>query len=59
MPSIIPGYITEQKVVTVSNNDSDINTELTTQGLDTWLATSFFANGSDITILFTRTIAAS
>lgn len=57
MPEIVPGYNTEQKVVTVVNNDTDINAELTTQAVDSWIATLFTVSGSDVIILFTRNVA--
>lgn len=58
MPEIVPGYTTEQKVVTVANNDTAMNNEITTQDADNWLVVSLTLSGTDIIILFTRTIAA-
>ena len=54
MPEIAPGYNTEQKTVTVPNNDTDINAEITTQAVDGWLASLFTVSGADVIILFTR-----
>lgn len=56
MASIIPGYNTESKVVTVANNDTDINAAITAQGEENWIVTSITLSGTDIIILFTRTI---
>lgn len=56
MPIVVPGYNTENKVSTVSNNDSAINAEITTQAADEWLVSSLTLSGSNIIILFTRTI---
>lgn len=56
MPEIISGINTEQKVVTVSNNDEAINAELTTQGADGWLASQLTISGSDVIILFSRNV---
>lgn len=57
MPEIVPGFDTQQKVSTVSNNDSDINTEITTQANDGWIVGFITLSGSDVIILFTRNIA--
>ena len=59
MPTIVPGYTTEQKVSTVANNDIDINAEITAQAVDSWIVSSLTLSGSDMVILFTRTILAS
>lgn len=56
MPELIPGYLTEQKTITVANNDTDINAEITTQAVDTWTVSSMILSGSDMVILFTRTL---
>lgn len=56
MPEIVPGYNTEQKVITVANNDTAINAELTTQAVDSWIATLFTVSGSDVIILFSRNV---
>lgn len=55
MPEIITGQNTEQKVVTVANNDTDINAEITAQAADKWLASLFTPSGTDVIILFMRT----
>ena len=56
MPELITGYNTEQKVVTVANNDSAINAQLTTEATDDWIATLFTVSGSDVIILFSRNV---
>lgn len=56
MPEVIPGINTQQKVVTVANNDEAINTEIETQGEDGWLAGLLTPNGSNIIILFSRNV---
>jgi len=56
MPELIPGYNTEQKVVTVANNDTAINTEITTQANDDWVVSSLTLSGTNMVILFSRTI---
>ena len=55
MPDTYLGNTTDQKVVTVANNDSAINAELAAQKPDGWLASLFTVSGSDVIILFTRT----
>lgn len=57
MPEIIPGYTTEQKVSTVSNNDAAINAEIDAQAADRWIVYSLTLSGASVIILFTRTIA--
>ncbi len=61
MPTIVPGYTTEQKVSTVSNNDVAINAEIDAQAADSWLVSSLtlFNDDTDVIILFSRTIAAA
>jgi hypothetical protein len=46
----------EQKVITVANNDGAINTEITTQSADGWLVGSITLSGTDVIILFSRTV---
>lgn len=58
MPEIVPGFTTEQKVSTVSNNDVAINAEIDAQAADNWIVSSLILSGTYIIILFTRTIAA-
>lgn len=53
----IPGFTTEQKTVTVANNDTAINAEITTQAADSWQVSGLVLSGSDMVILFIRTIA--
>lgn len=59
MPEIVPGYTTENKTVTVPNNDTDINAEITNQAADGWVSVQLTISGSDMIILFTRTQQAS
>lgn len=61
MPEIIAGFNTEQKVVTVSNEDVDINAEINTQAADNWLVSSIimYTNDTWVLILFTRTVTAA
>lgn len=56
MPVLIPGQLTEQKVVTVANNDTAINAEISTQDLNSWSVSQIIVSGSDVIILFTRTL---
>lgn len=58
MPIIIPGTITEQKVVTVANNDTDINASITTEAATSWLVTLLCVSGSDMVILYSRNVTA-
>lgn len=60
MPTVVSGYTTEYKSVTTTSDDSSINTEIATQGADSWLVVSLTYKTSDDTviILFTRTTAA-
>ena len=53
----IPGYSIEQKVETVANNDTDINAALTTANSDNWTAAYMILSGTDVIILFTRSVA--
>lgn len=55
MPTTIQGYTTEFQVKRVADNDTDINNEITTQGVDNWLVVSLTLSGTDMVILFTRT----
>jgi hypothetical protein len=59
MPEVVPGYTTEQKTVTVANNDTDMNVEITAQTEDSWIVVSLTLSGTDMVILFTRTVPAS
>lgn len=56
MPELIPGFNTEQKTVTVVNTDTNINDEITAQAADEWTAALLILSGSNMVILFTRTI---
>jgi len=53
MPTI-NGITIESKVVTVANNDTDINNAIETQGADNWLVASVTVSGTDVILLFTR-----
>jgi hypothetical protein len=63
MAEIIPQYVVEQKVVTVSNNDGAINTEIDTQAAEdpAWLVNNLFIypSGASVIILFTRQTVSS
>lgn len=59
MPVIVQGYNTQQQVVTVPNNESDINTAIQSAAADGWLVVTLVPNGSDVTILFTKNVALS
>lgn len=56
MPIFPGGTEFEQKVVTVANVDATINLEIETQAQVGWIASQFILNGSNMTIVFTRTI---
>lgn len=53
MPTI-NGILIENKVVTVANNDTDINNEITAQSDLGWLVVSLTISGTDVIILFTK-----
>lgn len=54
---LIPGYTTEQKVVTVANNDTAINASIATELPDDWLITLMviYPDGSQIILLYAKT----
>lgn len=56
MPTLPGGITFEQMVVTVANNDTAINNELTTQATQGWIAWQFILNGANMTIAFSRTV---
>ncbi len=56
MPELVPGYDTQQKVVTVLNDDASMNSEIETQAADQWLLSQLTPSGSDIILLFSRTV---
>lgn len=58
MAAITPSITVEQKVVTVANNDTDINASITTEAADDWLVTLLCVSGSDMVILYSRNITA-
>jgi hypothetical protein len=49
----------EQKVKTVANNDTDINTEIALQNADNWIVGLIVISGTDVIILFSRTVEAA
>lgn len=59
MPELIQGYNTEHKVVTVANNDGAINASITAEAIDMWVPASLILSGTDVIILYTRTIPLS
>lgn len=58
MPGLIPGTTTEQKTVTVANNDTAINASIATELPDDWLITLMviYPDGSNIILLYSRTV---
>lgn len=56
MAALIPGYVTEQKVVTTLNDDASINASITTEAANKWLVSQLVFTAGDMVILFTRTI---
>lgn len=56
MPIVVPGFDTQQQVVLVPFDESDINTAITSAAADNWLVAQLIPNGSDMTILFTRNV---
>ena len=57
MPVLPGGTTIEQKVVTVTNDDTTINTEITTQGSDQWIfgGIVIWSDNSKVILLFSRT----
>lgn len=58
MPVVLPGGTTiEQKVVTVTNDDATINTEIDTQGSGGWLLGNLvlWTDNSKVILFFSRT----
>lgn len=58
MPVVLPGGTTiEQKVVTVTNDDTTINAEINTQGSDGWLLgfVTLWTDNSKVILFFSRT----
>lgn len=56
---VIPGYQTEQKVQTVSNDDASINAAIAAQAADSWVVSLLTLSGANMVILFSRTIVAT
>lgn len=63
MAEIISGYVLEQKVQTVANNDTDINAAIVTEGAadPAWVVTNLFVypSGASVIILFARQVVTS
>lgn len=59
MPELISGYNTEHKTVTVANNDVAMNASITAEAVDMWVPASLILSGTDMVILYTRTIPLS
>lgn len=59
MASMIPGYTTEQKVLTVPNDDTSMNDAIATESAFQWVVSTLILSGggANMVILFTRTIA--
>jgi hypothetical protein len=57
MPVLVTGYTYEQKVVTVSNNDTAINAEIDTQAPGDWVLNQITISGTDAILLFSRNVA--
>jgi hypothetical protein len=57
MPVLVTGYTYEQKVVTVANDDTAMNAEITTQAADDWTLSQITISGSDAILLFSRNVA--
>lgn len=56
MPELFTGQNTEHKTVTVANNDGAINASITAEAVDMWVPASLILSGTDMVILYTRTI---
>lgn len=57
MATTIPGYTTEQKVITTTNDDASMNAAIDAEAPDQWLVSLLVPKDTDMVILFTRTIA--
>lgn len=53
---LLPNMTLEQKVETVANNDVAINAAITAQAADDWQVQFIFLSGTDVILLFHRTI---
>ena len=59
MVQIIPGYTTEQMIITVVNNDEVMNSQIEEEAAFGWLVSSLTLSGSNVIMLFTRTVITS
>lgn len=55
MATLSGGATFEQKVVTVVNDDTTINNEITTQAIDNWIVGQIILSGSNVILFFSRT----
>lgn len=56
MPELIPGIEYEQKVITVTNDDTSMNGEITTQAADNWVLQNLVLSGTDVILIFSRQV---
>lgn len=56
MAALIPGYVTEQKVVTTTPDSGAVNAAIIAQAADQWLVSQLVYTDPMMIILFTRTI---
>lgn len=56
MPELITGFTYEQKVVTVTNDDTSMNGEITTQAVDDWVLQNLVVSGTDVILVFSRQV---
>jgi len=57
MPTLPGGATYEYKQVTVTKDDTAVNNEITTQGLDNWFVQFMILDGSNMIILFQRILS--
>lgn len=55
----MPGYVTTQKVITVSNDDESMNAAISEQNADGWVAVFIVAVNTDVIILFSKSVPAT
>lgn len=56
MPELIPGYDTQQKTITVANNDTALNASITAEAAEGWMVTLMILSGSDMVLLYSRNV---
>lgn len=56
MPELFEGYTLQQKTVTVSKGDVNVNAEIDTQAADGWSVAQIVPDGEEVIILFSRTL---